>query len=49
MEPLRPHHLLTERCVADEAIAKIGTMLEELGHRFDLVVEAVSGFGGKVD
>jgi len=35
--------------VADEAIAKIGTMLEELGHRFDLVVEAVSGFGGKVD
>jgi hypothetical protein len=50
MEPLRPHHLLiTERQVADEALAKIGTMLEELGHRFDLVVEAVSGFGGKVD
>jgi len=35
--------------VADEGITKIGTMLEELGARFELVVEAVSGFGGKVD
>jgi hypothetical protein len=35
--------------VADEGLNKIGTMLEELGARFELVVEAVSGFGGKVD
>ena len=35
--------------MADEGITKIGTMLEELGARFELVVEAVSGFGGKVD
>src|SRR5580704_17467080 len=38
-----------ESWVADEGITKIGTMLEELGARFELVVEAVSGFGGKVD
>jgi predicted nucleic acid-binding Zn-ribbon protein len=35
--------------VADEGLNKLGTMLEELGARFELVVEAVSGFGGKVD
>jgi archaellum component FlaC len=35
--------------VADEGLNKIGTMLEELSSRFELVVEAVSGFGGKVD
>jgi hypothetical protein len=35
--------------VADEGLTRIGTMLEELGARFELVVEAVSGFGGKVD
>ncbi len=35
--------------MADEGLNKIGTMLEELGARFELVVEAVSGFGGKVD
>jgi hypothetical protein len=35
--------------VADEGLNRIGTMLEELGARFELVVEAVSGFGGKVD
>jgi len=35
--------------VADEAIAKIGTMLEELGVRFELVIEAVSGIGGRLD
>src|SRR5579863_7571724 len=38
-----------ERGVADEGLTRIGTMLEELGARFELVVEAVSGFGGKVD
>jgi len=35
--------------VADEGLNRIGTMLEELGARFELVVEAVSGFDGKVD
>jgi hypothetical protein len=35
--------------VADEAVNKIGAILEELGARFDLVVEAVSGFGGRLD
>jgi hypothetical protein len=35
--------------VADEGLNRIGTILEELGARFELVVEAVSGFGGKVD
>jgi len=36
-------------CVADEAVNRLGTMLEELGARFDLVIEAVSGFGGRLD
>lgn len=35
--------------MADEALARIGTMLEEIGSRFELVVEVVSGFGGKLD
>jgi len=35
--------------VADEGLNRIGAMLEELSSRFELVVEAVSGFGGKVD
>jgi hypothetical protein len=35
--------------VADEAVSRLGTMLEELGARFDLVIEAVSGFGGRLD
>ncbi len=35
--------------MADEGLTRIGAMLEELGARFELVVEAVSGFGGKVD
>lgn len=38
-----------EHQVADEAVNRIGAMLEELGARFDLVVEAVSGFGGRLD
>ena len=29
--------------------AKIGPMLEQLGSRFDLVIEAVSGYGGRLD
>jgi gas vesicle protein len=35
--------------VADEAVNRLGAMLEELGARFELVVEAVSGFGGRLD
>ncbi len=35
--------------MADDAVNRIGTMLEELGARFELVVEAVSGFGGRLD
>ena len=35
--------------MADEVVNKLGTMLEELGARFELVVEAVSGFGGRLD
>jgi len=35
--------------VADETVNKIGTMLEELRTRFELVIEAISGFGGKFD
>jgi len=35
--------------VADEAVNRIGGILEELGARFDLVLEAVSGFGGRLD
>ncbi len=35
--------------MADEAVNRIGAILEELGARFDLVIEAVSGFGGRMD
>ncbi len=35
--------------MADEAVNRLGAMLEELGARFDLVIEAVSGFGGRLD
>lgn len=35
--------------MADEAVARIGAILEELSARFELVVEAVTGFGGRVD
>src|SRR5271168_3474114 len=38
-----------EHQVADEAVNRIGAILEELGARFELVVEAVSGFGGRLD
>jgi len=30
-------------------VNKLGVMLEELGARFELVIEAVSGFGGRLD
>jgi gas vesicle protein len=35
--------------VADDGVNRLGAMLEELGARFELVVEAVSGFGGRLD
>jgi hypothetical protein len=35
--------------VADEAVSKVGTLLEQLGVRFELVLEAVTGFGGRLD
>jgi hypothetical protein len=35
--------------VSDEAVARVGTLLEQLGVRFELVLEAVSGFGGRLD
>ncbi len=34
---------------ADDALTRIGTMLEEMGARFELVIEAVSGYGGRLD
>lgn len=34
--------------MGDEAVAKIGTMLEHLSSRFELVVEVVSGYGGQL-
>jgi hypothetical protein len=39
----------TEDVVADEAVARMGALLEQLGARFDLVLEAVTGFGGRID
>lgn len=35
--------------MSDEAIDRIGALLEQLGSRFELVLEAVSGFGGRLD
>jgi hypothetical protein len=33
----------------DEEVRKIGAIMEQLGARFDLVLEAVTGFGGRLD
>jgi len=35
--------------VAEEAVAKVGALLEQMGVRFELVLEAVTGFGGRLD
>lgn len=35
--------------MADDAVNRIGTMLEELGARFELVIEAVSGSSARLD
>src|SRR6202047_992466 len=54
MGQVRQNRILTASArgragVADHGLTRIGAMPEELGARFELVVEAVSGFGGKVD
>jgi hypothetical protein len=33
----------------NEEVRKIGAIMEQLGARFDLVLEAVTGFGGRLD
>jgi hypothetical protein len=38
-----------ENGVADDAINRIGAILEQLGARFELVLEAVTGFGGRIE
>ena len=38
-----------ENRVADEAANRVGVILEQLGARFELVLEAVTGFGGRLD
>ena len=35
--------------MSDESIDRVGALLEQLGARFELVLEAVSGFGGRLD
>jgi DNA anti-recombination protein RmuC len=35
--------------VSDEAIDRVGALLEQLGSRFELVLEAVSGYGARLD
>lgn len=35
--------------MADEVDTRMGALLEQLGARFELVLEAVSGFGGRID
>jgi hypothetical protein len=35
--------------VADEGAARVGVMLEQLTSRFELVIEAVTGLGGRID
>jgi hypothetical protein len=40
---------VTEEAEAKEVEAKMGAILEQLAARFDLVVEVVTGFGGRLD
>ncbi|HEY2524136.1 MAG TPA: hypothetical protein VGI29_03690 [Candidatus Binataceae bacterium] len=35
--------------MSDESIDRVGALLEQLGARFELVLEAVSGFGGRLE
>jgi hypothetical protein len=38
-----------EDAVADEVDSRTGALLEQLGERFELVLEAITGFGGRID
>jgi hypothetical protein len=38
-----------ETSVADDVVAKMGTIMEQLGVRFELVLEAVTGVGGRIE
>jgi len=40
---------VTDEAEANEVEAKMGAILEQLAARFDLVLEAVTGFGGQID
>jgi len=40
---------VTDEAEAREVETKMGAILEQLAARFDLVLEAVSGFGGRID
>jgi hypothetical protein len=40
---------VTDEAVAKEVETKMGAILEQLAARFDLVLEAVTGFGGRLD
>ena len=40
---------MTDEAEANEVEAKMGAILEQLAARFDLVLEAVTGFGGQID
>jgi hypothetical protein len=40
---------VTDEAEANEVEAKMGAILEQLVARFDLVLEAVTGFGGQID
>jgi hypothetical protein len=40
---------VTDEAEAREVEAKMGAILEQLAARFDLVLEAVTGFGGRID
>jgi hypothetical protein len=35
--------------VADDTLNRLGSILEQMGARFELVLEAVTGFGGRLD
>ncbi len=35
--------------MSDEAVERVGALLEQMGSRFELVLEVVTGFGGRLD
>src|SRR5215470_8878721 len=46
---MRVAYMTMEDAVTDEADGRVGTLLEQLGARFELVLEGVTGFGGRID